>query len=70
MAAAPIALSLNASLLYLGFSLGSALGSFTLAAGSTSDLEWVGAVCELGSLALLLASIRQPRTAKASPVSN
>jgi predicted MFS family arabinose efflux permease len=68
--AAPIALSLNASLLYLGFSLGAALGSFTLAAGSTSDLGWVGAVCELGSLALFLASIRQPRTAKASPVSN
>ncbi|WP_295996720.1 MFS transporter [Rugamonas sp.] len=48
--AAPIALSLNASFLYLGFSLGAALGSFTLVKGAVSDLGWVGALCEIAAL--------------------
>jgi len=48
--AAPIALSLNGSFLYLGFSLGAALGSLTLTRGAASDLGWMGAACEVAAL--------------------
>jgi len=51
---APIALSLNASFMYLGFSLGAAIGSATLTLSSTANLGYVGALFELGSLILLL----------------
>lgn len=64
--AAPIALSLNASFLYLGFSLGAALGSYTLYRGSAADLGWVGAVCEIAALlAVGAASLhaRKPQSA-------
>jgi predicted MFS family arabinose efflux permease len=60
-AAAPIALSLNASLLYLGISCGAVVGSIVLAAGSVSDLGWVGAVCEVAALGLFLISLRDSR---------
>lgn len=50
----PIVLSLNASFMYLGFSLGAALGALTLNAFTVSDLGWVAAVCEVGALALTL----------------
>lgn len=39
---APIILSLNASFMYLGFSMGAALGSLVLTHGSVADLGWVG----------------------------
>ncbi|MGV7246958.1 MFS transporter, partial [Caballeronia sp. M23-90] len=51
----PIALSLNASFMYLGFSLGAALGSLTLSVASVSDLGWVAALCEVGALVLTVS---------------
>ena len=53
---APVILALNASFMYLGFSLGAVLGSLTLTQGSVSDLGWVGALCELAALALFLVT--------------
>lgn len=54
----PIALSLNASFMYLGFSLGAALGSLTLSVASVTALGWVAAACEASALILHLL-IRQ-----------
>lgn len=50
---APITLSLNASAIYLGASLGAVLGSFVVAHGSPGTLGWVGALCITGALLLL-----------------
>jgi predicted MFS family arabinose efflux permease len=55
---APIALSLNASSMYLGFSLGAALGSITLIYASVTSLGWVAALCQVAALALMLVSTR------------
>jgi predicted MFS family arabinose efflux permease len=52
---APIVLSLNASFMYIGFSLGAALGGVTLAHGSVASLGWVAAAAEVAALALTLA---------------
>src|SRR6266850_2550919 len=51
---APIVLSLNASFMYLGFSLGAAVGGFTLLHATVTDLGWVGAAFELAALTLFL----------------
>ncbi len=59
---APVALSLNASFMYLGFSLGAALGSFSLLHVSPRDLGFIGAACELAALTLLL--VNQARDAR------
>jgi predicted MFS family arabinose efflux permease len=59
---APVALSLNASFMYLGFSLGSALGSFSLLRVGPRHLGFVGAACELAALTLLL--VNQARDAR------
>ncbi|WP_243843860.1 MFS transporter [Paraburkholderia caballeronis] len=48
----PIALSLNASFMYLGFSLGAALGSLTLSLTSVNNLGWTAAACEVAALIL------------------
>ena len=61
---APIVLSLNASFMFLGFSLGAALGSVTLAYATPSALGWVGGLCVLASL---LLSIRTMRITAAAP---
>ena len=61
---APIVLSLNASFMFLGFSLGAALGSVTLTYAAPSALGWVGGLCALASL---LLSIRTMRTTAAIP---
>ena len=53
---APAALSLNASFMYFGFSLGAALGAFTLHRGGAAHLGWVGALCECGALGMLRLS--------------
>jgi predicted MFS family arabinose efflux permease len=53
---APVALSLNASFMYLGFSLGAALGGFALLHVGTRNLGFVGAMCVLAALTLLLAN--------------
>jgi predicted MFS family arabinose efflux permease len=56
---APIILSLNSSFQYLGFSLGAALGSVTLALIGVSALGWVGALCIVAALLLFLLSSRR-----------
>lgn len=56
---APVALSLNASFMYLGFSLGAMLGSVTLVRGGATDLGLVGGSCILASFALFLATRRK-----------
>lgn len=56
---APIILSLNSSFQFLGFSLGAALGSATLALGGVSALGWVGASSAVASLLLFL--VTEPR---------
>ena len=48
-----IALSLNASAMYLGFAVGSAAGGIVLAALQPSDLGWIGGCCAAAALALL-----------------
>jgi predicted MFS family arabinose efflux permease len=50
----PIALSLNASFMYLGFSLGAALGSLALSLTSVNDLGWTAAACEVAALMLTI----------------
>jgi predicted MFS family arabinose efflux permease len=65
---ASIALSLNASFMYLGFSFGALLGSFTLIHGSVANLGWVGALCEIAALLAVLVTTRGANTS-AAPVS-
>jgi predicted MFS family arabinose efflux permease len=61
---AAIALSLNASFMFLGFSLGAALGSATLTYAAPYALGWAGGLCVLASL---LLSIRTMRSTAPSP---
>jgi predicted MFS family arabinose efflux permease len=61
---APIVLSLNAAFMFLGFSLGAALGSATLTYAAPAALGWVGGLCVLASL---LLSIRTMRATAAMP---
>jgi predicted MFS family arabinose efflux permease len=56
---APVALSLNASFQFLGFSTGAALGSLTLANASPLALGFVGASCVVTALWLVLAANRR-----------
>jgi predicted MFS family arabinose efflux permease len=49
---ASVVLSLNASFMYLGFSLGAGLGSVVLTHGGVADLGWVGALSVAASLTL------------------
>ena len=59
-----VALSLNASALYIGIAAGSALGQQTLRHGASWQLGFVGAICEIGALTLLWISIRRRRTVR------
>ena len=52
---APVALSLNASFMYLGFSIGAALGSFVIGLLSVAWIGLAGAVCVLA--AMLVSSV-------------
>jgi predicted MFS family arabinose efflux permease len=54
----PIALSLNASFMYLGFSLGAALGSLVLSFTSVINLGWTAAACEVAALILTASTAR------------
>jgi predicted MFS family arabinose efflux permease len=54
---APIALSLNASFMYLGFSLGAMLGSLVLIHASVTTLGLIGAVCEIAAVLVVLATV-------------
>jgi predicted MFS family arabinose efflux permease len=56
-----IALSLNASALYLGFALGGAAGGVVLSILGPTDLGWVGGSSVAASLAVLLFRGRQER---------
>jgi predicted MFS family arabinose efflux permease len=57
---APIALSLNASFMYLGFSVGAAAGGLLVAYGSALDLGYLAAAFAVASL-LLMSAISQSR---------
>ncbi len=57
--AAVVALSLNASALYLGIAAGAALGQQTLRLGDTAWLGFVGAACEVLALAVLFVAMRR-----------
>jgi len=57
---APIALSLNASFMYLGFSIGAASGSLTLLYSHAGNLGWVAAAFEAIAIALMLVTGRRP----------
>ncbi|TCG10119.1 MFS transporter [Paraburkholderia steynii] len=57
---ASIVLSLNASFMYIGFSIGAALGALTLAHASVGSLGWVAAICELAAVLLTVAIIVRP----------
>lgn len=59
-----VALSLNASALYVGIAAGSALGQMTLRHGASWQLGFVGAGCEMAALALLWIALRRKRAAR------
>ncbi|WP_051378294.1 MFS transporter [Derxia gummosa] len=59
IAAAPVVLSLNASFMYLGFSLGAGLGGLVLARFGSGALGWAAAGVELGALVLAVARGRR-----------
>ena len=63
---ASVVLSLNASFMYLGFSLGAALGSMVIAHGSAVNLGWAAALCSAAALLLLLGSSRRGEVAAVS----
>ncbi len=56
---ASIALSLNASFMYLGFSLGAMLGSLVLMHASVTTLGLVGAICEIAAVLIVLPTVLQ-----------
>lgn len=60
VASAPVVLSLNASFMYLGFSLGAGLGSLTLHYSSLANLGFVSALCTATALILAYTSGRRP----------
>jgi len=59
--ASTIALSLNASAMYLGFAIGGAAGGGVLSVLGPSDLGWVGGASVAAALGLLLVRGRQTR---------
>ena len=59
--AATIAVSLNASFMYLGFAIGGALGGIVLSTLGPTDLGFVGGLSVTASLAVLLLRGRQER---------
>jgi predicted MFS family arabinose efflux permease len=64
---APIALSLNASFMYLGFSLGATLGSLVLINAPVTTLGLIGAVCEIGAVLIVLATVPSSQAAPLKP---
>ncbi len=50
---APVVLSLNASFMYGGFAIGSAIGSFVVAHGQVADLGLAAALAEVIGVILL-----------------
>ncbi len=66
---APIVLSLNASFMYIGFSVGAAVGGLALAHGGVGSLGWVAGLMEIAAvgLTLALAARRAPIARTACP---
>lgn len=63
--AAVIALSLNASAMYIGFAAGSALGGLVLTTMGFTDLGWIGACCEAAALAVIVVGrLRRSKVAQ------
>lgn len=60
--ASVIALSLNASAMYVGFAAGSALGGLALSTMTFTDLGWIGGCGEAAALALILVGHLSRRT--------
>ena len=59
-----VALSLNASAIYLGQGVGAGLGALALDYGSLGALGWVGALCvSLALVLLLVTAMRRPEAA-------
>ena len=56
-----VALSLNASAIYLGQGTGAGLGALALGYGSLATLGWTGSICILAALAVLLLTTREKR---------
>jgi predicted MFS family arabinose efflux permease len=56
-----VALSLNASAIYLGQGTGAGLGALALGYGSLATLGWTGSICILAALAVLLLTSREKR---------
>lgn len=56
---APITLSLNASAIYIGVSVGAVLGGLVVAHGSVPELGWMAALCEVAALTLLKLTTRE-----------
>jgi MFS transporter, DHA1 family, inner membrane transport protein len=56
-----VALSLNASAIYLGQGAGAGLGALALGYGSLATLGWTGSLCILAALAVLLLTSREKR---------
>jgi predicted MFS family arabinose efflux permease len=59
--AAPIALSLNYSAMYLGFAIGGALGGIVLSTLGPTNLGWVGGISVSTALMVLLLLVRRER---------
>jgi predicted MFS family arabinose efflux permease len=55
---ASIVVSLNASLMFIGYSLGATIGSVTMAHGSPAALGWVAALSEFASLLLVFIAAK------------
>lgn len=56
---APVVLSLNASFMYAGFSIGSALGGVAVSSGAEVHLGLLGGLLEFASLCVLLLTARR-----------
>ena len=56
-----VALSLNASAIYLGQGLGAGLGALAVGYGSLAALGWTGALCVVAALVVLLLTNRAQR---------
>ncbi|MDR3476044.1 MAG: MFS transporter [Devosia sp.] len=63
--AAPLALSLNASALYLGVALGSVVGGEVMTYATPFDLGWVGSLLALASFGVIIATRPAPSLATA-----
>jgi predicted MFS family arabinose efflux permease len=64
---AVVALSLNASALYIGNAAGAALGGLTLSFGTAAELGFTAAACQAAALAMLFLAVRSATYRVAQP---